>query len=64
MPGDSSKDLSFPFNHSVKDGILKSELPVSYSKVDDAINMIVKGGGGGGGGGGRRANGKDRTHIV
>ena len=53
MPGDSSKDLSFPFNHSVKDGILKSELPVSYSKVDDAINMIVKGGGGGGGGGGR-----------
>ena len=35
-------DLSFPFDHSVNDGIFKSEFPVSYSKVDDAIRLIVK----------------------
>ena len=30
-------DLSFPFEHSVNDGILKGEFPLSYSTVDDAI---------------------------
>jgi len=35
-------DLSFPFGHSVNDGIDKSEFPVCYAKVDDAIRLIVK----------------------
>ena len=37
-------DLSFPHNHSVNDGICKNEFPVSCSKVDDAIRMIVAAG--------------------
>ena len=39
---DRNENLSFPFDHSVNDGIFKSEFPVSYSKVDDAIRLIVK----------------------
>ena len=35
-------DLSFPLGHSVNDGIDKSEFPVCYAKVDDAIRLIVK----------------------
>ena len=35
-------DLSFPLEHSVNDGIDKSEFPVGYAKVDDAIRLIVK----------------------
>ena len=35
-------DLSFPFEHSVNDGISKDEFPVSYSKVEDGIAMIVR----------------------
>ena len=37
-------DLSFPADHSVNDGILKEEFPVSYSRVDDAIRLIVAAG--------------------
>ena len=35
-------DLSFPFDHSVNDGINKEDFPLSYSKVSDAISLIVK----------------------
>ena len=35
-------DLSYPLGHSVNDGIDKNEFPVTYSKVDDAIALIVK----------------------
>ena len=34
-------DLSFPLNHSVNDGISKSDFPVNYSTVQDAIRLIV-----------------------
>ena len=35
-------DLSYPLGHSVNDGIDNSEFPVSYTKVDDAIRLLVK----------------------
>ena len=35
-------DLSFPSDHSVNDGISKSDFPVVYSTVQDAIRMIVR----------------------
>lgn len=35
-------DLSFPLDHSVNDAILKDEFSVPYSKVVDAIRLIVK----------------------
>ncbi len=35
-------DLSYPLGHSVNDGINKNEFPVTCSKVDDAIALIVK----------------------
>ena len=35
-------DLSFPFGHSVNDGINKEDFTVTYSKVSDAIALIVK----------------------
>ena len=37
-------DLSFPAEHSVNDGIFKHEFPVHYSKVDDAIRLIIQAG--------------------
>ena len=37
-------DLSFPFGHSVNDGINKEDFTVTYSKVSDAIALIVKAG--------------------
>ena len=35
-------DLSSPADHSVNDGIFKSEFPVVYSSVRDAVGLIVK----------------------
>ncbi len=35
-------DLSFPCGHSVNDGINKEEFTLTYSKVSDAISLIVK----------------------
>ncbi len=35
-------DLSFPCRHSVNDGINKEEFTLTYSKVSDAISLIVK----------------------
>ena len=35
-------DLSFPSDHSVNDGISKSDFPVVYSTVQDAIRMIIR----------------------
>ena len=35
-------DLSFPLGHSVNAGIDKSEFPVCYTKVDDAIRLITR----------------------
>ena len=35
-------DLSYPFGHSVNDGINKDEFALTYSKVKDAIDLIVK----------------------
>ena len=35
-------DLSFPFEHSVNDGINKDEFCLQYCRVKDAIDMIVK----------------------
>ena len=37
-------DLSFPVGHSVNDGINKEEFTVTYSRVSDAIALIIKGG--------------------
>ena len=37
-------DLSFPFGHSVNDGINKEEFTLTYSKVSDAISLIIKAG--------------------
>ena len=37
-------DLSFPFGHSVNDGINKEEFTLTYSKVPDAIALIIKAG--------------------
>ena len=37
-------DLSFPFGHSVNDGINKDEFTLTYSKVSDAISLIIKAG--------------------
>ena len=37
-------DLSFPFGHSVNDGINKEEFTLTYSKVSDAIALIIKAG--------------------
>ena len=37
-------DLSFPFEHSVNDGINKEEFTLTYSKVSDAISLIIKAG--------------------
>ena len=37
-------DLSFPFGHSVNDGINKDDFTVTYSKVSDAIALIIKAG--------------------
>ena len=35
-------DLSFPVSHSVDDGINKEEFTVTYSRVSDAIALIIK----------------------
>ena len=35
-------DLSFPFGHNVNDGINKDEFTLTYSKVSDAISLIIK----------------------
>lgn len=35
-------DLSFPFGNSVNDGINKDDFSLAYSKVSDAIALIVK----------------------
>ena len=35
-------DLSFPFDHSVNDGIDKDEFSLQYCSVKHAINLIVK----------------------
>ena len=37
-------DLSFPVGHSVNDGINKEEFTVTYSRVSDAIALIIKAG--------------------
>ena len=37
-------DLSFPFGHSVNDGINEEEFTLTYSKVSDAIALIIKAG--------------------
>ena len=37
-------DLSFPCGHSVNDGINKEEFTLTYSKVSDAISLIIKAG--------------------
>ncbi len=37
-------DLSFPLGHSVNDGINKDEFALTYSKVSDAITLIIKAG--------------------
>ena len=37
-------DLSFPFGHSVNDGINKDEFTLTSSKVSDAISLIIKAG--------------------
>ena len=37
-------DLSFPFGHSVNDGINKEQFTFTYSKVSDAISLIIKAG--------------------
>ena len=34
--------MSFPFGHSVNDDINKEDFTVTYSKVSDAIALIVK----------------------
>ena len=35
-------DLSFPFGHSVNDGINEEEFTLTYSKVSNAIALIIK----------------------
>ena len=35
-------DLSFPVGHNVNDGINKEEFTVTYSRVSDAIALIIK----------------------
>ena len=35
-------DLSFPFGHSVNVGINKEEFTLTYSKVSEAIALIIK----------------------
>ena len=35
-------DLSFPFGHSVNDRINKEDFSLTYSKVSDAIVLIIK----------------------
>ncbi len=37
-------DLSFPLGHSINDGINKDEFALTYSKVSDAITLIIKAG--------------------
>ena len=40
-------DLSFPFGHSVNDGMIginKDEFTLTSSKVSDAISLIIKAG--------------------
>ena len=36
--------MSFPFGRSVNDGINKEEFTLTYSKVSDAISLIIRAG--------------------
>ena len=37
-------DWSFPFGHSVSDGVNKDKFTLTYSNVPDAISLIIKAG--------------------